>query len=156
MKKMVFQLTILISLAFSISIFSPSSLYAKKVSGAKQDCLEYGHQVQLTGNLVRETFPGPPNFESVEKGDIPEVAWILYLDKPVCIKGRAGDDFDVGISYLKALQLVMGNKDYYQRAKGLLSKKVIVTGLLFGAHTGHHHTPVLIDVKDIQLMEDKY
>jgi hypothetical protein len=160
MKKIAFLVAIFISTAFFLSMFSPSPLSAKEARGAKTtataDCLEYGPVVQLTGNLVKKTFPGPPNFASVAQGDTPEVAWILHLDKPVCIKARPEDDFDVAVSHLQDLQLVLGNDDYYRQAKKFLARKVIATGVLFGAHTGHHHTPVLLDVKNIQLMVDKY
>ena len=160
MKKMVFFLIFFISSAFFLPIFSPSPLSAQKARGAQTsappDCLEYERPVQLTGNLIRKTFPGPPNFESVKQGDTPEVAWILHLDKPVCVKARPGDDFDVAISRLQDLQLVLGNDHDYQRSRKFLARKVIVTGVLFGAHTGHHHTPALLDVKDIRLMVDKY
>jgi hypothetical protein len=159
MKRKVILLTILFLVCF-LFLFSPCQLYAQKDSGPQTttaaDCLEYEHPVQLTGKVVKKTFPGPPNYESVEKGDAPEVAWILNLDKSVCVKARAGDDFDVEVSHLRDLQLVLGNNNYYQRAKELLSRKIIVTGVLFGAHTGHHHTPVLMDVKNLQLLEDKY
>ncbi len=72
------------------------------------------------------------------------------------VKARPGDDFDVAVSHLTDLQLVLGTHTYHQRAKELLLRKVIVTGVLFGAQTGHHHTPVLLDVMNIQLLEDKY
>jgi hypothetical protein len=158
MKKTAFLIAIFISSALLLSMFGPSALAAKedRVAKATADCLEYGPVVQLAGKLVRQTFPGPPNFASVAHGDTPEVAWILHLDKPVCVRARPGDDIDVAVSHLHDLQLVLGSDNNYQRAEGLLSRRVIVSGVLFGAHTGHHHTPVLLAVKNIQLMEDKY
>jgi hypothetical protein len=160
MRKTAYLAAMFFSLALLLSILGPATLSAKEAGSAKTaaaaDCLEYGPAVQLTGNLIRKTFPGLPNFTSVAQGDTPEVGWILHLDKPVCVKGRAGDDFDVAVSHLTDLQLVLGNDDYYRQAKKFLARKVIVTGVLFGAHTGHHHTPVLLDVKNIQLMVDKY
>jgi hypothetical protein len=35
--------------------------------------------------------------------------------------------------------------------KELIGKKVIVKGTLFHAHTGHHHTDVLMNVESISL-----
>jgi hypothetical protein len=35
-------------------------------------CLYYG-DVSLTGRLIQQTYPGPPDFESVTKGDQPLV-----------------------------------------------------------------------------------
>jgi hypothetical protein len=149
MKKKELLSTIFISLACFLSMFGAQAT-------ATAACLEFGLAVQLNGNLIRQTFPGPPNYESVAKGDTPEVAWILHLDKPVCVKARPGDDIDVAISHLQDLQLVLADDGYYRQAKKFLTRKVMVTGVLFGAHTGHHHTPVLMDVKDMQVMEDKY
>jgi hypothetical protein len=159
-KKTAFLIAIFLSLAFFLSFINPAPLVAKQAGIAKTaaaaNCLEYGPKVQLIGRLVKKTFPGPPNYASVARGDTPEVVWILHLDKSICVKARPGNDFDVAVSQLQDLQLALGNINYYQHAKELLSRKVIVTGVLFGAHTGHHHTPVLLDVENIQSMVDKY
>jgi hypothetical protein len=37
--------------------------------------LHYGPEVQLTGTINQEKFPGPPNYESIAKGDAPEDYW---------------------------------------------------------------------------------
>ncbi|MBI5888124.1 MAG: hypothetical protein HZB82_05355 [Deltaproteobacteria bacterium] len=43
-----------------------------------EECLSYWPaKVRLTGTIVEKTFPGPPEFESIEKGDRPETRWIL-------------------------------------------------------------------------------
>ncbi len=42
-------------------------------STPQSQCLSYEPNiVTLSGTLVRKTFPGPPNYESVKKGDKPE------------------------------------------------------------------------------------
>ena len=41
------------------------------------------HIVKLVGVIKNQTFPGPPNYESVAKGDAPEDYWILTLDEPI-------------------------------------------------------------------------
>jgi len=38
------------------------------------------------------------------------------------------------------------NKEDGERVRDLLGKRVVATGTLFGAHTEHHHTPVLLTV----------
>ncbi len=47
------------------------------------------------------------------------------------------------------MQLVL-TPDEYQTNKGMLGKDVVARGTLFGAHTGHHHTPVLLITKSME------
>lgn len=105
--------------------------------------------VTLTGRISKQVFPGPPNYESVKKGDAPEVAWVLRLERPVSVKARKGDDFNQTRRNVRDLQLALGPDDF-KRYRNLLGKRVAVIGGLFGAHTGHHHTAVLMSVKRIQ------
>jgi hypothetical protein len=37
--------------------------------------------VTLHGKIIRHTFPGPPNFESIEDGDQPETKWVLVIEE---------------------------------------------------------------------------
>src|SRR5438309_10145585 len=39
-----------------------------------QRCLEYGPTVSLTGRLHSRIFPGPPNYQSIRRGDRKETA----------------------------------------------------------------------------------
>jgi hypothetical protein len=48
---------------------------------------------------------------------------------------------------VRQVQLVLDQKDC---DKALLGKRVVATGSLFGAHTGHHHTPVLLTVSNLE------
>ena len=53
----------------------------------QSECLSYEPSVvTLSGTLVRKTFPGPPNYDSVKKGDKPETVWFLDLREDVCVK----------------------------------------------------------------------
>ena len=45
------------------------------------------------------------------------------------------------------------SRDSYKEYIDLVGKQVTATGTLFGEHTGHHHTPVLLTVR--QLAEAK-
>lgn len=102
-------------------------------------CLSEGSDVTLTGTLLRITFPGPPNFESVEQGDEPETYWVLQTDSPLC----ASDAPDWGDKSL--LQLTV-DASLYQTHRSLIGHRVRVSGRLLYAETGHHHTPVMIGV----------
>ena len=53
---------------------------------AQDPCLRYEPAIsELTGTIKRVVFPGPPNYESVTRGDKPETCWVLYLPKKVCV-----------------------------------------------------------------------
>lgn len=128
-------------LAFLITLQTPRAV-------GSQTCLSYEPAtVSLNGIIKRHTFPGPPNYESVAKGDQPEQVWVLHLSRPICIS--AGSDFDTQ-SNVSDLQLVLveGQKQY-DRYRSMLNKRVEVTGTLFQAQTGHHHTKVLLTVTTI-------
>ena len=113
-------------------------------------CLSYEPAVvTLTGTLVRKTFPGPPNYESVKKGDKPETSWFLDLPESVCVnEDKIEPDLNPKQSGIHEIQLVLQPEQYRQH-KGMIGRKVLATGTLFGEHTGHHHTPVLLAVRTL-------
>jgi hypothetical protein len=130
----------------------PFSLFATAYHVSAQSCLSYETDgVKLTGKIKRMTFPGPPNFESVKKGDQPEVAWILRLDKPICVKADQSNEFDEAENNVTDIQLALAQgAEAKWRAFVRNRVPVVVTGKLFHAHTGHHHTAVLMEVADIK------
>jgi Domain of unknown function (DUF4431) len=110
-------------------------------------CLAYETDgVKLTGRIKIRTFPGPPNFESVKKGDTPEVAWVLHLAKPICVKADQENEFDVAENNVTDVQLALDSEHKEWRALARSHALVTVTGKLFHSHTGHHHTAVLMEV----------
>ena len=115
-----------------------------------QDTLQYGPSVvTITGVAVSDTFPGPPNYESIQAGDKPEDYWVLRLSSPIFVLGAPNDDLNVSENDISALQLVFMNSDDYNTYRKLLNGKVKVTGTLFHAMSGHHHTKVLLAVKNM-------
>ena len=55
------------------------------------ECLRYG-AVTLTGRLVQQTYPGPPDYESVTRADEPLIIWVLQLDRGICVDGSNSSD----------------------------------------------------------------
>jgi hypothetical protein len=105
-----------------IGAFSVMPVWAYEV----RDCFRY-EEVQLTGTLVRQTYPGPPDYESVTKGDQPQVIWVLLLEQGMCVV----DEYP---SYPRVyrereIQLIV-EPEQYQRYKRLLGKKVVALGEL--------------------------
>ncbi len=115
---------------------------------AENKCLKYEPAtIELTGNTKRVTFPGPPNYESIEEGDKPERYWVLYLPNPICVDGDPDNEMNEAEQNVRSLQLIIRDYDKYNN---LLGRKVTVTGELMHGFTGHHHTDVLVNVKDMK------
>ncbi len=114
-------------------------------------CLLYEPaQVEVSGKIKREVFPGRPNYEDVTKGDEPEYCWILHLASPISVNSKQDDDIDnVSETNIKEIQLVF-DKEEYNTYRKLLNQPVVVSGSLFHSHTARHHTKVLIKVKEIK------
>jgi len=123
-------------------------LFQTSTPTTPQSRLSYEVPVSLNGIIKRHTFPGPPNYESVKKGDEPEQVWVLHLSSPICVSASSDGDAQSDISDLQ-LVLVEGQKQY-ARYRSLLGTRVEVTGKLFQAETGHHHTKVLLTVNGIK------
>lgn len=113
------------------------------VANAEQ-CVSYKN-TEITGTLYKDTFAGPPNYESIADGDKPETYFLVKLVKPVCVDGGAGaDELEGNFTDIKNIQLVLNGESTYDSLRTSLGKPVKCTGNLFSAHTGHHHTEVLL------------
>ena len=113
-------------------------------------CLHYGPDpVRLRGTVSRETFPGPPHYESLQAGDRPEVVWILTLSQPVCVDSGSGDEVNVKETGVTRIQLVLSSKQFrdYRRSVGT---EVQAKGTLLHRTTGHHHEKILMDVEELR------
>jgi hypothetical protein len=116
-------------------------------SSVGSQCLDYEPSiVELTGTMKSVVFPGRPNYESVKEGDEPETHWVLYLDSAICVNGDPKDNFKQAETKIKSLQLLIGN---YNKYRHLLGQKVTVKGMLTHGFTAHHHTPVMLGVRDL-------
>lgn len=137
-------LTFLSAAVFNYAVFA-ASVHV-------DECIVEGSHVHLMGKLVSETFPGQPNYKSIEQGDAPETYWVLNTEKSYC-----GEGYNLTTKNLSRLdkscsrfQLVL-RQEQYDSERALLGKKVIVSGQIVLATSGHHHTSMLIKVSDIEL-----
>ena len=106
--------------------------------------------VTLHGSLIRKTFPGPPNYSDIHKGDRAETYFLLNLDSPICLDvDKSAPDLRPNQKNVRTVQLIL-EEGTYERFKPLLGKEVVARGSLLAAHTGHHHTPVLLTVTDLE------
>ena len=104
-------------------------------------------EVTLKGTVYSKDFPGPPNYESIRRGDERMRYWILRLEKPICVEG---DDFNkTRVANVRELQLVFMDESYYRKYRRYVRQhsRFRVVGSLFHQETGHHVTKILITVK---------
>ena len=130
-------------------------LFATAPASVCAACLADGQAVEFEGMISRETFPGPPNYQSIDDGDKPETVWILTIDSANCVVGESmegGKQYEVAKATSR-FQLVFSAGSDYERYKALVERRVKVVGQLFAGHTGHHHTKALIDVKELAPIE---
>ncbi len=116
------------------------------------ECLKDGQDVAFTGTVSRETFPGPPNYESIDDGDTPETYWILTINTPHCVIAESMEDgtlHELAKSTTR-FQLAFQDSNIYKSHKNLVENGAVVEGQLFAGHSGHHHTKALISVKSIK------
>lgn len=102
----------------------------------------------LEGTLTHETFPGPPEFESVKRGDRPESFWILNLKHPITVLPKNGDEAQ-GVypqePDIRKLQLIIDEEKISPEKLGFKAGlRCRVTGVLYHQATIHHRTKVLM------------
>ena len=97
--------------------------------------------VTLTGTISRRVYPGPPNYESIKRGDEAEPVLLLHLQRPLCtLQSReypARKD-------VREIQVLASDAEF-KRGERLAGRRVTVTGTLTGPDMGYHHREVLID-----------
>jgi hypothetical protein len=119
-------------------------------AGNKRRVLHYWpEKVTLTGRLVYRTFYGPPNYGENPKTDSKETQSILLLDSAIDVIAVKQDALSETERGVKRVTLVFGESTPHP-VRFYLKRRVTVEGTLFHAHTGHHHTKILIDVASIK------
>lgn len=112
---------------------------------AAPECLKY-EVVSLYGTLVRQTYPGPPDYQSVTRGDQPQVAWILQLDRRICV---VDPNPSLPREYNEREIQLVSRADQDLPYRDLLGARVIVTGKLL--HGGaRHEQRLVLEASDIK------
>lgn len=111
--------------------------------------------VELTGVIKLITYPGPPNYEDIKKGDMEETCPYLTLDYPINTRvlPNNADPTLENENNVKVTQLSVDSEKYWKMIEmGIKKRKHFrVTGTLFHWFTGHHHTKVLMLVERVKL-----
>jgi hypothetical protein len=100
----------------------------------------------LRGEVKMENFWGPPGYGEDTLTDMKEHCAMLILDKPINVLADTSSEFNESVNDVGIIQLASTIK-----LNEYLGKRVTIKGKLFGAQTGHHHTPVLLDVTGIEV-----
>jgi len=119
--------------------------------GHANTCFEYEPKLAtIAGTLNVKYYPGPPNFEDVNKGDAKEGALIVDVDSLFCVKGNPEDELNKeDLNNQRELQLVILKDALWPIINRNKGKKITVTGMLFQAMTGHHRTEVLMTLEKV-------
>lgn len=99
----------------------------------------------LTGKIEMENFWGPPGYGEDTLIDMKENCATLVLEMPIDVAADSSNEFNESAKEIGIIQLA-STKDL----NAYSGKRVTLKGKLFGAQTGHHHTPVLMDVTSIE------
>lgn len=118
-------------LAITVFLFS---------SFARAECVDASDSyIRVEGVVGREIFAGPPNYEDITKGDNIETFWFITSFAAICVSG-----LDESIS---KFQLIF--RDKYP-ALFKTESVYVVKGITLEGISGHHHTPVLIEVSSFE------
>jgi len=105
--------------------------------------------ITLRGKLIRHTFPGVPNYESIEDGDYPETRWVLeilsteirrLIDLKYITENLYNPDEEGWVQLI-----AVGNEE---SPRSFQNKQIIVQGYL-GTIISHIHTPATIEATEI-------
>ena len=138
-----------VSRATCIVLLMILPLMAEAASGSRE--FRYDPAVvKLSGTVVLRAYAGPPNFESIRRGDRLERCWILKLNAPIDVVADEDDDDNETQRGVSEIQIVLLGAE---RPSALLraGRRVIVSGRLFSWQTAHHRTPVLIAVSGLEV-----
>jgi hypothetical protein len=92
------------------------------------------------GNIVIKQFYGPPNFGETPAIDRVENCYILRLHRPITLR-KGGYSETV-----QEIQLILYNPGSQNFN---INQSYYVAGKAFFWETGHHHTPIMIDVERV-------
>src|SRR5256886_7874947 len=114
--------------------------------GVGDSCYHYRPaSVSLTGRLIQRRLPGPPNYESIARGDRPQVVDLLILDAPICTIPDYKDSPNTDAFQGQDTIQVRRAESTWRDVRRLTGSRVVVTGTLSEWALGPDRTPVVID-----------
>src|SRR5437870_13335689 len=121
--------------------------------GFADSCYHYRPaSVALTGRLIQRTLPGPPNYESIARGDRPQVVDLLILDTPICTIADYQDSPNTDAFQGQDTIQVRSAAATARDVRRLTGRRVVVTGTLSEWALGPDRTPVVIDPTEVRAL----
>jgi len=119
--------------------------------GVADSCYHYRPaSVSLTGRLIQRRLPGPPNYESIARGDRPQVVDLLILDAPICTIPDYKDSPNTDAFQGQDTIQVRRAESTWRDVRRLTGSRVVVTGTLSEWALGPDRTPVVIDPTEVR------
>lgn len=134
-------------------IFILLLFFISPISLAKNQMVYFEPKIsELSGTIAILTLPGAPNYLSIKNGDEAEKGAYLVLDKPMDVKlvPKVQMGNDEPENNIVVIQLVLKNDEDWKKMEN--GSHVHISGALFHAVWAHHHTRVLLNVKNIKIV----
>ncbi|MFV0625435.1 hypothetical protein ACBY01_15680 [Sphingomonas sp. ac-8] len=139
-----------IGLLFAASVCSGIPAFAGQTASR---CVVASHPetlVTIAGKLTLQSFAGPPNYESVVQGDAEEQALILELPRQICLEDG---EFADGSERFDRVHVIAIEPQLIRTLRQSVGREITVAGRAVGAHTGHHHAPMVLFAGAIAVRE---
>lgn len=122
-------------------LLAPLILIGADQRASAKGCYRYEPDVVVVeGTLQLKAFAGPPNYKSIEFGDLPEAVWMLTPLQPLCIAALEDDRWNIARDEVQIIE-VIPRTSFNASLNG---KIVQVQGTLSRAHGGHRHAEILM------------
>ena len=119
--------------------------------GVADSCYHYRPApTSLTGRLIQRTLPGPPNYQSIARGDRPQVVDLLILETPICTIPDYKDSPNTDAFQGQDTIQVRRAESAWRDVRRLTGRRVVVTGTLAEWALGPDRTPVVIDPTEVR------
>ncbi len=137
-------------LVSSFVVLVAAGAHASARPGVADSCYHYRPAaVSLTGRLIQRTLPGPPNYQSIARGDRPQVVDLLILDAPICTIPDYKDSPNTDAFQGQDTIQVRRAESTWREVRRLSGKRVVVKGTLAEWALGPDRTPVVIDPTEV-------
>ena len=116
--------------------------------------VDIGQKETYTGLLTYDLFYGPPGFGEDTANDEKEPTYILHLTTPILFRDTDLVQSDnpipgntIGYDTVRTIHIRAdaATPASSKTLQPLTGKKIKLECTLYGAHTGHHHAPALIE-----------
>lgn len=103
------------------------------------DCMKFDAEAQaVEGNFSTQEF--------LDSAGRMETAYILTLDSPTCLDA---EDDEFRVLEAQTVHVYSTQKNLRHRLRDHIGETILLWGRPFGAHTSHHHAPIVMDVSKI-------